>query len=1282
MPRVSSQRSNGGNPFEIGGDCPICKNGKWTGKSKELKLRHINSAHSSVSNLTVFQNFVGSDCARCPGNGCGKIFDCLANLGRHQGQKKGTSCYAIWRAQKDSQSSQGSPLASVTEEEEDASVSDENDSRTDSSYVDSAVDAENGSIEASQGQPGPPPSPIQGDGDADEFAGDLRDELLDMVAYYGRHALFICHHTWRPLIRSISTKLLNIIHGVDDPEHSTRSDAASVAFLVLPGIIRAVQKFKFGRPIDLLRAWESNPNPPVLMILKEAKAIREKAEEHLRYQAEQAAKRAEPSADHKRQAAIRRQTQRIERMVFEGRIGAAANQVSSLDALLDERELAQAAAIAAPAHGNAAAQQEDPTAIPTPRDTPRLSRAQAGLLLRRYNPSARAHMDDIEEWNGDTTPMTVEARDVAVAIQKSNSHAAAGYTSWSFALVKALCNDKVLLVAPWLRAITRLFNMMLSNRVRRDYWVPSRAVLLPKGDTAWRPLGIGECWYRLLGKTVMLTKGRGVGSALLPLQLGVGMKGGSEIAGRLAQVMLDADPTMAVINLDISNAFNTIPRKLMWRGVCETCPELCRWFQWAYGAPTELRLSDGSIACMSETGSRQGDPLASLIFCLGFQYGLRELSARLLHLTGSLPDPLNPDETVADRGKRDNLMMERGAVYMARPPNNADHVDPDTGMPARDLVQFYQRRRDAPERMGLVAYMDDCNVFLPRDRLPEVSQAIVEVFEHSGLILNVQKCQVLYSRQPPETEPGCPFPIQRHGSLSMGVPTGPLQYRKDKTNQMLQKMQLPLRSLSRLSATASFAIARFCINTKASYLARVTDVFEMREQFDRFDTYMDTVVRDIIEADLGTGTVSPRDLQDLRNRMAAERLLEQVAPAGIQDVFQWETADDPTGTSLRHAWLMESVMPRLRGLPQRYGGLGLVRHSGVEGDKAVCLSRGMTMEFVEAYTSLSYLTRGIRRWRPVRVGMAEQLRGDVPPFIDEHMPVDNYNMEETPKDELNDVVDAIYRNLHSKILMDLTKHNMDAERAFLLSASYDGSGKWINSCAMTGMYFGPFRLRPEEFREAIRMRCLVNPLPVDAAVGDSTACVCGKDISREMTHCLDCRRFTTAYATMRHNACRDALADLITDVRAMDIVPPVVQKETLVGPNPNNGRIADLVITLAKFRHPVVVDLAIADPAAPFYRERVQSHEVQGAASVHRAEEKRRQYREVGVSVVPFVLEATGRPGKEALQLLASISDENEEELTKRFLSLSGLAIQKQNAAAAIFLRAARRERITDRHDT
>jgi hypothetical protein len=114
----------------------------------------------------------------------------------------------------------------------------------------------------------------------------------------------------------------------------------------------------------------------------------------------------------------------------------------------------------------------------------------------------------------------------------------------------------------------------------------------------------------------------------------------------------------------------------------------------------------------------------------------------------------------------------------------------------------------------------------------------------------------------------------------MGVPTGPLQYRHDKIRKMLDQMQVPVRSMAHLSALAGFAIVRFCVNTRAGYLARVTDVFEMREHFDRFDCYVDTVLRAIIEADLGLGPIYHSDLQFLRDHMAADRLLPMVVSRG------------------------------------------------------------------------------------------------------------------------------------------------------------------------------------------------------------------------------------------------------------------------------------------------------------------------------------------------------------------------------------------------------------------
>lgn len=76
--------------------------------------------------------------------------------------------------------------------------------------------------------------------------------------------------------------------------------------------------------------------------------------------------------------------------------------------------------------------------------------------------------------------------------------------------------------------------------------------------------------------------------------------------------------------------------------------------------------------------------------------------------------------------------------------------------------------------------------------------------------------------------------------------------------------------------------------------------------------------------------------------------------------------------------------------------------------------------------------------------MAEQLRGDGLPFIEARAPRNDERLEETEDYQIEDEVITIYQNMHIKLLTELTQHDLDAERAFLLSATYDGSGKWLN----------------------------------------------------------------------------------------------------------------------------------------------------------------------------------------------------------------------------------------------
>jgi hypothetical protein len=60
------------------------------------------------------------------------------------------------------------------------------------------------------------------------------------------------------------------------------------------------------------------------------------------------------------------------------------------------------------------------------------------------------------------------------------------------------------------------------------------------------------------------------------------------------------------------------------------------------------------------------------------------------------------------------------------------------------------------------------------------------------------------------------------------------------------------------------------------------------------------------------------------------------------------------------------MLPVLRSLPQRHGGLGLPRHQGTQSEKACLASREHTLEFVNRHRP--ELLTGTDKWRPVVVG--------------------------------------------------------------------------------------------------------------------------------------------------------------------------------------------------------------------------------------------------------------------------------------------------------------------------
>ena len=136
-----------------------------------------------------------------------------------------------------------------------------------------------------------------------------------------------------------------------------------------------------------------------------------------------------------------------------------------------------------------------------------------------------------------STPLAVSAGDVMAVLEKKLPiGAAAGASGWTYAVMKATFlrngdySDRASLL------LATFCNLMLSGQLRSQVWLRTRSVFVPKKNGHPHPLGIGDSWYRFVGRVALSKVGDRVGSALSPVQLGIGVKNGAEIGGRMAQL--------------------------------------------------------------------------------------------------------------------------------------------------------------------------------------------------------------------------------------------------------------------------------------------------------------------------------------------------------------------------------------------------------------------------------------------------------------------------------------------------------------------------------------------------------------------------------------------------------------------------------------------------------------------------------------------------------------------------------------------------------------------------
>lgn len=169
---------------------------------------------------------------------------------------------------------------------------------------------------------------------------------------------------------------------------------------------------------------------------------------------------------------------------------------------------------------------------------------------------------------------------------------------------------------------TRLIGSQHINPEHLDAYVNCRLIPINKCPGV-RPIGIGETFRRIVGKSLSWVMKNDIQQAGGPLQVSTGLKSGAEAAIHFVREQFDLEASEAVVMVDASNAFNSLNRLVMLHNIQIICPEISTVTINMYRRPSKLFVSGTEL--LSQEGTTQGDNLAMSIFSLGTIPILRKL---------------------------------------------------------------------------------------------------------------------------------------------------------------------------------------------------------------------------------------------------------------------------------------------------------------------------------------------------------------------------------------------------------------------------------------------------------------------------------------------------------------------------------------------------------------------------------------------------------------------------------------------------------------------------------
>lgn len=163
-----------------------------------------------------------------------------------------------------------------------------------------------------------------------------------------------------------------------------------------------------------------------------------------------------------------------------------------------------------------------------------------------------------------------------------------------------------------------------------------------------RPIAVGECLLRAVGRALAESSRDTFAHILYPQQLGVGVDGGVSTLVHGTRLLLEHNRNFVTLKVDIANAYNAIDRSVLLRRVTEHAglAGIIPLLHSVLAPETDLLIGadrgklfdtvDGpATRGASSTGVQQGFALSSGAFCVAIHPELRALDAELTPFGGN-----------------------------------------------------------------------------------------------------------------------------------------------------------------------------------------------------------------------------------------------------------------------------------------------------------------------------------------------------------------------------------------------------------------------------------------------------------------------------------------------------------------------------------------------------------------------------------------------------------------------------------------------------------------------